>query len=510
VSIRLRLTFFYSAIMALTLALLGGLLYATLNRWLAWQVDAILAKQAQEVLDTSGAKVSPSGGLRITLPVDTFSSNDMFIQVVDPQWRVQAASENLSGNQLPITRDMVAQAGQGLTYYEDVSLLGERMRLYSFPLAISGDPQRLLLVIQVGTLLEDQYRALEVLQKLLLVGGGLSLLVAFGLGWLMAGAALRPIGRIADTAEAIAASGDFSRRVDYVGPCDEVGSLALTFNSMLERVQGATDRLEESLRQQRRFVADASHELRTPLTSIRSNVGLLRRVANVSPEDKQAALADIDDEAARMSRLVTDLLALARADAGRQRRHEHLELRPLVLDVARQAHVLSGEVHLTLGEVAPATISGDADGLKQLLLILLDNAFKYSAEGGRVELRVEQGSEGGGAPEARIVVSDTGIGIPAEALPHIFDRFYRVDAARSGGGSGLGLAIARSIVQEHGGRIEVQSTPGLGSTFTVFLPSIPALAGAELPETLAPLPTTPARVESPVAMAFAPFRRPKQ
>jgi two-component system, OmpR family, sensor kinase len=507
-SIRLRLTFFYSAIMALTLALLGGLLYVTLNRSLGWQVDSLLAKQAQEVLATSGAKLSP-GGLRISLPVDTFSSNDMFIQVLDSQWQVQAASVNLNTNQLPISSPMMDEVRQGLSFYEDVQLRGERMRLYSFPLTISNDPNRLLLVVQVGTLLEDHYRALEILQKLLLTGGGLALLVAFALGWLMAGAALRPIGRIADTAETIAASGDFSQRVDYVGPCDEVGSLALTFNSMLERVQGATNRLEESLRQQRRFVADASHELRTPLTSIRSNVGLLRRVANVSPEDREAALLDIDDEAARMSRLVTDLLALARADAGRHREHEQLALRPLVLDVARQAQVLSTDVRLVVGEVADATISGDADSLKQLLLILLDNAFKYTPSGGQVQLQVELDGQGG-CPQARIVVQDSGIGIPAEALPHIFDRFYRVDAARSGGGSGLGLAIARSIVQEHAGRIEVQSAPGGGSTFSVVLP-IFAHDKAPEPE---PEPAAPAPggrlAEQPLAIAFAAFRRTKE
>jgi signal transduction histidine kinase len=244
--------------------------------------------------------------------------------------------------------------------------------------------------------------------------------------------------------------------------------LAATFNEMLGR-------LETLFRTQRRFIADVSHELRTPLTTVQGNVDLLRRGAAEDAETRHETLADIEAEVARMSRLVADLLLLARVDAGVDLEKEPVELDTLLLEIYRQARLISDGVEVKLGHEDQAVVLGDADRLRQLFLNLVDNALKYTPPGGQVTLSLYR-------EEAwvRVVVADTGIGIPAEDLesgpkgiPLIFERFYRADPARSRpqGGSGLGLSIAHWITQAHGGEIDVQSEVGRGSTFTVRLPA---------------------------------------
>jgi signal transduction histidine kinase len=235
-----------------------------------------------------------------------------------------------------------------------------------------------------------------------------------------------------------------------------VGRLVATFNAML-------DRLQTLFLAQQRFVADASHELRSPLTAIRGNVDLLRRGA----ADDSTALAAIDDETARMTRLVTDLLTLAQADAGVPMAQEVVELDALLLDVYRQTRDQAPHLTVRLRHEDQALVPGDPDRLRQLLLNLTDNALRYTPVDGIVTFSLWR--EDGWV---RVAVSDTGIGIASEDLPHIFERFYRADKSRSraAGGTGLGLAIARWIAQAHGGRIEVESTLGTGSTFTVWLP----------------------------------------
>jgi len=233
------------------------------------------------------------------------------------------------------------------------------------------------------------------------------------------------------------------------------------FNEML-------DRLEQVFRSQQRFVADVSHELRTPLTTIRGNLDLLKMGAAESPEDRQATLATIEGEVTRLSRLVSDLLFLARSETGIPMEFQPVELDTLLLDVYRQAQTLVNGVTLTLGHEDQAVVKGDPDRLRQLFLNLVDNALKYTPAGGQVTLSLYR--EGNWA---KIIVEDTGIGIPEEAIPHLFERFYRVDKARSRGrgGTGLGLAIVKEVTDSHGGHIEVTSEEGRGSRFTVWLPT---------------------------------------
>ena len=284
---------------------------------------------------------------------------------------------------------------------------------------------------------------------------------AFLVGWVLAGRATRPIAVLTATAGAIARSREFSRRVPGDPTRDELGRLADTFNTMLSS-------LEQAYATQQRFIADASHELRAPLTLIQANLELAQRPA-MPPADQAAALGEAYAETSRLARLVADLLALARADAGTPIRHERVEMDRLVMDVLGETKRLAREHRLAVDGLEPCTVSGDPDRLRQLLVILLDNALKYTPAGGRVALRLRREGD-----TAVITVSDTGVGISPEHLPHVFERFYRVDPGRSRdpGGTGLGLPIARWIVEQHGGSIELTSRPGEGTTAVVRVPIV--------------------------------------
>jgi len=242
---------------------------------------------------------------------------------------------------------------------------------------------------------------------------------------------------------------------------------------MLRQLEDAYLRLRSALIAQRRFVADASHELRTPLTTIRGNIGLLLKREDITSEDRVAALNDIAGESERMSRMVQDLLTLARADAGYHLEKAPIDLRPIVQDVSRQAQTLQPSRRIELLDGLPATVEGNADAIKQLLWILIDNAFKHTRDDGHIQLRLLRNGE-----SAALIVSDDGPGIPAGELERIFERFYQSDASRSDEGTGLGLAIARWIAREHGGRVYAANNPSGGAAFTVELPVEKVLANS--------------------------------
>ncbi|MEW5720704.1 MAG: HAMP domain-containing sensor histidine kinase, partial [Chloroflexota bacterium] len=331
------------------------------------------------------------------------------------------------------------------------------LRVHIAPLTVRG---QVIAAIVVAESLQGANSTLRRLAALLVGGMAAGLALAFVVGAVLAYHALAPIDRITQTAHTIARSNDLTRRIAAKPTRDEVGRLAATFNEMLGRI-------EELFRAQQRFVADVSHELRSPLTAIRGNLDLLHRGALDDVQARQESLGAIEAETARMQRLVQDLLLLAQADAGVQIQKQIVELDTLLLGVFRQARLNAGSVKVALGSEDQVQVVGDADRLKQLFLNLMDNAIKYTPGGGAVTLSFAREGEW-----VRVAVADTGVGIPAADLPRIFDRFYRVDKsrAREKGGTGLGLAICKWIVDAHGGRIEVQSQVGKGSTFTVWLP----------------------------------------
>jgi len=475
-SLRWQLTVWLGLALGLVLVLFTLAVYSLLARTLTRDIDGSLVARAQQVERAIGREsaFTTRRPLEVELP-NTFASADTFVQVSSLDGQVLGRSENLEGATLPITPEALSALRAQTGEFGEAQVRGEALRIYSAPLTL---PEHPIGAIQVARSLEPMQSALAQLRFL----AGSGLLLAMGLAgltaWVVVGAALRPLERVIEASEEIGASSDLRRRVGPTHSGSEVGRLATSFNRMLERLEGsdktlrdAYSKIEASLRAQRRFTADASHELRTPLTSIRGYAGLLRQFAQVTPEDRVAAIAQIDREAERMSRLVEGLLTLARADGGQPLAREQVLLAPLLEDIMEQVRALDeGEHTFELRVDTPFAVMGDADALRQLGLILLDNAVKYTPHGGRVEVRVAVDGDQG-----TIAVADTGIGIGPEALPHIFERFYRAHRDRKmGTGTGLGLAIAQWIAEEHGGSIEVKSSEGRGSTFTVRLPLAPS------------------------------------
>jgi signal transduction histidine kinase len=299
---------------------------------------------------------------------------------------------------------------------------------------------------------------------------GVLFVASLGVGWVVAGRVLRPIGRITSVARDIQAT-DLSRRIELPGPDDELKQLADTFDAMLAR-------LDAAFAAQRQFVADASHELRNPLAIIRTNVDVVLGDPRADPEDLRHTITVVQRASDRMARLVDDLLALARRQEPTVE-HEPVDLGAAVAEASDDFVVPAAAREVVLDRaIGPGVVViGDRDALKRAVANLLENAVRLAPEGSRI--RLATGSEGG---RAWIAVADEGPGIAPEDQPHVFDRFWRADKgrARADGGTGLGLAIVRQIAESHGGQVRLQSKPGVGSSFVIWLPeAAPASAPAE-------------------------------
>ena len=361
-----------------------------------------------------------------------------------------------------------------------------QMRVLSLPITHDG---QIIGALQIGISLEDLHGTMRTLLKVMLLLAPAMLLIASGGGWFLATRALTPIDRLTRTAQRISAE-DLSQRINLRGADDEVGRLAHTFDAMLTRLQSAFE-------QQRRFTADASHELRTPLTAIIGQID----VAIERPRDAEsyrATLATVREQASRLTRLANDLLFLARADAQPAPvTDELIDLGNLLPAIVAQVEPLADDrqQQIALDQPPELFVHGNEDDLIRLFLNLLDNAIRYTPPGGRISITAaiehsEQAANGQrgrrtaiGAritplthaptrPSVVVSIHDTGPGVAPEHLPRVFDRFFRADRGRNRaqGGSGLGLAIAQSIANAHGGRLEVISAIGQGSTFIAILP----------------------------------------
>jgi len=303
-------------------------------------------------------------------------------------------------------------------------------------------------------------------------------------GWWLVRLGLRPLEDVEATADSIAA-GNLDQRVPGADQPTEVGRLARALNVMLERIQSAFDarlrseaRLKDNEQHLRQFVADASHELRTPIAAVSAYAELFERYAADNPEDLPRVAAGIRAETARMDRLVSDLLTLARLDEGLPVERTPVELVSLVSEAVRTATAVGPEWPVHFSATRPVEISGDKDRLRQVVDNLLANVRAHTPPGTSATVQVEQA---GGAAE--IVVHDSGPGMPADDARRVFERFYRADKARTRpqGGSGLGLSIVSAIVAAHGGTVTADSAPGQGMTVTVRLPN-PAPAAKALPD----------------------------
>ena len=341
--------------------------------------------------------------------------------------------------------------------FRDSSGPGWHVRVLSIPLQ---KEENIIAFLQVASSLEVVDAARDNLTDVLSIIWVVAVLLSGIVVWFTLGQTLKPLGAITETVEQINRADDLSRRIPYQGPeDDEIGNLVGSFNQTLER-------LEALFTSQQRLLADVSHELRTPLTVIKGNVDLIRRMKSLDEE----SLTSIDQEAGRLTRLVGGLLLLAQAESGKLALNmKRVELDLLLTEVFQEMTIIAGNrVHIRLNEIDQAYVNGDRDRLKQVFINLVANAIQYTPQGGEVFLSLYTIGE-----QARIICRDTGPGIPAEDLPHIFERFYRAEKSRTRRettGFGLGLSIANWIVERHGGRIEVNSQEGKGTTFAIWLP----------------------------------------
>ena len=360
----------------------------------------------------------------------------------------------------PISEEGLNLLQDGASWAEIINGEEERLLVYNHPI-IQTDST--IAIVQAARSLADRDRSMQALGITLSAGSALTTLVGFIVGWFLSGTTLKPVKQITQTANAIGHARDFSARVQYQGPEDEIGNLAMTFNEMLSQLEEGYQQVTHALQVQRDFVADVSHELRTPLTTIRGNLDLLKRNPPLPPADRDDILNDLSGESERMSRLVNDLLILARADAGRTLVCERVDIGAVVEDACRQMQVLAPECEIVPGNTPTARAHANEDAVRQVVLILLDNAIKHAVC--PILLTVEDIED-----QVSIRIQDSGPGMPEEELQRIFDRFYRGDESRSSPGFGLGLAIARTLIIAQHGNLEAKSEVGKGSTFIISLP----------------------------------------
>lgn len=399
-------------------------------------------------------KVNDLGKLEANLKSRDISSN-VYVQIWGLDGELQSSFgtlENFSNQPF----DPAALRTNG-PIFRNANKNGLHIRVLTVPLQQRG---HVIAVLQLASSLDVVDTARMNLTDVLSIIWVVAVLFSGIVVWFTLGQTLKPLEAITETVEQINRADDLSRRIPYQGPeDDEIGNLVSSFNQTLER-------LEALFTSQQRLLADVSHELRTPLTVIKGNADLMRRMKSLDEE----SLTSIDQEAGRLTRLVGGLLLLAQAESGRLALSmKRVELDLLLTEVFQEMTILAGNrVHLRLNEIDQAYVHGDRDRLKQVLINLVANALQYTPQGGEVFLSLQKIGE-----QARVICRDTGPGIPAEDLPHIFERFYRAEKSRTrreSTGFGLGLSIANWIVERHGGRIEVNSQEGKGTTFAIWLP----------------------------------------
>lgn len=471
-SIRFKLTAWYAGVLTLAVIVLAIVMATLIERGLTANFDNELDNTANAIRDRSSVTYGIDGTVaRVTIPqLDPFSIAGYFVQVYLANGEDSYKSDSLGTRDLPY---WLPENGVAKRTYHDTTVDSEAIRLVNVPLVPeNGDSTVAILVVGAySSSIESTVK--DVRNIIALTSFGAVIATILG-GWFLAGRALRPVELMRAEAEAITAEHSSARpilaeRIKDPGTNDEISRLAQTFNELLDRIEASFD-------VERRFIADASHELRTPLTAIRGNVDVLLRQADRSTDtsaEEREALTDMQREASRMSRLLEDLLTLARADTTPS--DDLASLPPIslaesVASAARTAQALAPEREIVVDLRDDPRVTANSDQIEQVALILLDNAIRHSVAPSPVTIRLQRSTS-----YAEIVVIDRGEGIAPQHLPHLFDRFYRVDTARSrkSGGTGLGLAIAHSIVLRHGGEIDVLSALGVGTTFTVKLPLAP-------------------------------------
>jgi heavy metal sensor kinase len=448
-TLRVRFALWTALLILLVLAVFGAYVYFSMARGLYTALDDTLRVSASQItasLNVANGKLSlpdslsesPEGGN----PPEGFS-----VRVLSPSGQV-LQQNGIYASKMPFENSSINSP-----FY--TTLYDPALRCYTVPVT---DNNQLVAIVQVAQSTEPVQYTLGRLLTTLLIAAPLLVLAAAASGYLLATRALHPIDVMTNMARRISAE-DLSARLNLTAD-DELGRLASTFDEMLGR-------LEDSFRRERQFTADASHELRTPLAAMQAILSVTRQRRR-KPDQYEQALDDLSEETERLRSLTESLLASARADLQPAEPTEIVDLSTLLEDVTESMRPLAAAkgLELTCQTVGSLTVRGERDGLIRLLVNLLDNAIKYTQQGS-VDVSARQDQE-----QICIDVSDSGIGIPPEHLPHIFERFYRIESSRSQRGTGLGLSLALQIVRAHGGTIHAISEPGRGTTFIIQLPAL--------------------------------------
>jgi heavy metal sensor kinase len=481
-SLRFKLTLWYVLILGILLISFSAFLYLTLSRSLYRDVDHKLIALAELIASESASPSSKFGFGNIDQTLEA-SMNlkpiGKFIQVLDESGRIGRTSENLKSIQLPISLNALRNSSKGLITYEtNRSLRNTPLRIITYPVK---EQNQVTKMIQVASSLEDVEDALHTLLIILLVTVPSILMIASLGGLFLANKALKPVDRITQTARMIT-SQNLNQRIQTLKVKDEISRLIDTFNDMISR-------LDQSFRQIKQFTTDASHELKTPLTILKGEVEVALRKKRELHEYEQILESNLE-EIDRMSKIVEDLLLLSKADIGEIRLNkEKIHLNRFIIGVTEQMKILAEPknirieiTNLEAKGVEEILVWGDTLRIRELFINLIDNGIKYTEPGGTIRISMIKEANGYATPLtppdeeikefARITVADTGIGIEEADQEKLFNRFFRVDKARSReqGGSGLGLSICKWIVEAHHGKITVESEPGKGSAFIVRLP----------------------------------------
>jgi heavy metal sensor kinase len=448
-TLRVRFALWTAGLLLAVLIIFGFYIYGSMASGLSAALDNSLTLSASQVaagLNIDNGKLILSDNLAEDPENTNLRERGFTIRILDPQGKpIQ---------ELGLYKNLPVSLKESFATHVDPAS-STTLRVYNLPVY---DNQKFIVIVQVAQSLTAMQDTLRQLLINLLISIPILVMIAGVSGYFLAARAIAPIDQITSTARRISAE-DLSARLDIPVTDDEVGRLTQTLNDMLAR-------LDDSFQRERQFTNDASHELRTPLTAMQAILGMIHAKRR-TPKEYEQALADLNEEVDRLRTLVENLMRLARGDQQRNNPFEEVNLSILLKDVADSLRPLAEAKNLALHcEVSEnLTVLGDSDELIRLFVNLLDNAIKYT-ERGEISITSKNDDEKG----VMIKIADTGIGIHPEHIPHIFDRFYRVDESRAMRGMGLGLAITKEIVHAHGGTIDAHSVLEKGTTLVVRLP----------------------------------------
>jgi two-component system OmpR family sensor kinase len=458
--IRWRLTLFIALAIGAILLVLGVVSFFAMREALLSTVEDTAERRAEDARD-----IIHSGQTLQDDDVKELALDGVFVIIRDGEGGVLTEHPNLASKGEAEDRVWKKALRNGRPASDKVEISGDGMDyIYAVPVRA---PQGNARVVEAGKSYKSAQEDIREIGAILAAGIGVAFLLSIAGAYLLARTALRPVEAVTATAREMG-EGDLAKRLPVANPKDEIGRLTTTINGLLARLDAAFRRREETLWRQRRFAADASHELRTPLTAISGHARMLDEWAlEGDPQRAKQSVGVIRREASRMRSLAESLLTLTRGDEDVPMEVGRYDLGAVAKEATESARVaVDGKVWVDFVPIEDEiTATFDRERILQVASILLDNAVKYTPEGGSVKVRVEE--EDG---SVALSVSDTGIGIAEDQLPLVFERFYRADPSRSEGGTGLGLSIARQIAESHGGQIRAESTPGTGSTFTLLLP----------------------------------------